>query len=176
MPFPPPALGQLLQRTQFNKSKICVITKLIYMPKLMKEWNVKNVLKTVRTLCFYIFNIISMPPPLLKHNLFLLAIVYQTNGCCYCNLCEGDTISLWNWASNGSFVHPPDDIGIIWSSGGMILTTKNLRTRRKPVPVPLCPPQVPHGLTWARTRASAVRCRWQPAWAMARPQQVVLNY
>jgi hypothetical protein len=26
----------------------------------------------------------------------------------------------------------------------------------KPVPVPLCPPQIPHGLTRDRTRASAV--------------------
>jgi hypothetical protein len=29
--------------------------------------------------------------------------------------------------------------------------------REKPVPVPLCPPQIPHELTRARTRASAVR-------------------
>jgi hypothetical protein len=27
---------------------------------------------------------------------------------------------------------------------------------KKPVPVPLCPPQIPHGLTRDRTRASAV--------------------
>jgi hypothetical protein len=32
----------------------------------------------------------------------------------------------------------------------------------KPVPVSLRPPQLPHGLTRARTRASAVRGRWQP--------------
>jgi hypothetical protein len=30
----------------------------------------------------------------------------------------------------------------------------------KPVPVPLRPPQIPHGLTWDRTRASAVGGRW----------------
>jgi hypothetical protein len=29
----------------------------------------------------------------------------------------------------------------------------------KPVPVPLCPPQIPHGLTRDRARASAVRGR-----------------
>jgi hypothetical protein len=40
--------------------------------------------------------------------------------------------------------------------------------RRKSVPVPLCPPQIPHGLTrdW---RTSAVRGRRLTAWAMARP-------
>jgi hypothetical protein len=39
----------------------------------------------------------------------------------------------------------------------------------KPVPVPLCWPQIPHGLTRARTRASAVRGRRLITWAMARP-------
>jgi hypothetical protein len=39
----------------------------------------------------------------------------------------------------------------------------------KPVPVPVSPPQIPHGLTWARTRASAVRSRPLTACAMARP-------
>jgi hypothetical protein len=39
----------------------------------------------------------------------------------------------------------------------------------KPVPVPLCPPQIPHGLTRDRTRASAVGGRRLTAWATARP-------
>jgi hypothetical protein len=39
------------------------------------------------------------------------------------------------------------------SHGGMILTRENRRTRRKPDQMPLCPPQVPRGLT----RASAAR-------------------
>jgi hypothetical protein len=36
----------------------------------------------------------------------------------------------------------------------------------KPVPVQLCPPQIPHGLTRARTRASAVRGRRLTTWAV----------
>jgi hypothetical protein len=32
----------------------------------------------------------------------------------------------------------------------------NRSTRRKPAPVPLCPPQIPHNLTRARTLAAAV--------------------
>jgi hypothetical protein len=32
----------------------------------------------------------------------------------------------------------------------------NRSTRRKPAPVPLCPPQIPHDLSWAGTRAAAV--------------------
>jgi hypothetical protein len=39
----------------------------------------------------------------------------------------------------------------------------------KPVPVPLCPPQILHGPTRDRTRASVVRGRRLTAWAMARP-------
>jgi hypothetical protein len=39
----------------------------------------------------------------------------------------------------------------------------------KPVPVPICPPQIPHGLTRDRIRASAVVGRRLTAWAMARP-------
>jgi hypothetical protein len=35
--------------------------------------------------------------------------------------------------------------------------------------VPLCPPQIPRGLTWDRTRVSAVGGRRLTAWAMARP-------
>jgi hypothetical protein len=38
----------------------------------------------------------------------------------------------------------------------------------KPVPVPLCPPQIPHGLTQAWTRASAVTGWRLTTWAMAR--------
>jgi hypothetical protein len=34
-----------------------------------------------------------------------------------------------------------------------------LRTRGKPGKVQLCPPQISHDLTWARTRAAAVECR-----------------
>jgi hypothetical protein len=40
-----------------------------------------------------------------------------------------------------------DDCGAI---GGMI-GRGNQSTRRNPVPVPLCPPQIPHDLTWAWT-------------------------
>jgi hypothetical protein len=39
----------------------------------------------------------------------------------------------------------------------------------KPVPVPLFPPHIPHGLTRARTRASAVRGRRLTTWDKARP-------
>jgi hypothetical protein len=62
---------------------------------------------------------------------------------------------------------------IIWvleSDGGMIYwERKTEELGEKPVPVPLCPAHIPHGLTPARTRASAVRGRRLMTWAMARP-------
>jgi hypothetical protein len=41
------------------------------------------------------------------------------------------------------------------SDGGMILTGKIEELGEKPVPIPLCPPQITHGQTRARTRAFA---------------------
>jgi hypothetical protein len=49
------------------------------------------------------------------------------------------------------------------------LTEKTEELGEKPVPAPLCPPQIPHGLTLHRTRASAVGGGRLTAWAMARP-------
>jgi hypothetical protein len=42
-----------------------------------------------------------------------------------------------------------DDYGAV---GGMRIGRGN----RKPAPVPLCPPQIPHDLTWDRTQAATV--------------------
>jgi hypothetical protein len=46
-----------------------------------------------------------------------------------------------------------DDYGAV---GGMRIGRGNRITRRRPAPVPLCPPQIPHDLTWVRTRVAAV--------------------
>jgi hypothetical protein len=44
---------------------------------------------------------------------------------------------------------------------------------RKPAPVPLCPPQIPHDLTWAQTRAAAVGSRRLTACTMAQPYVII---
>jgi hypothetical protein len=59
-----------------------------------------------------------------------------------------------------------DDCGAI---GGIRIGRGNRSTRRKPTEVPLCPPQISHDLSRARTRAAAVGSRRLTAWAMARP-------
>jgi hypothetical protein len=40
--------------------------------------------------------------------------------------------------------------------GGMKIGRGNLSLQREPAPAPLCPPQIPHDQTQARTRAAAV--------------------
>jgi hypothetical protein len=48
-----------------------------------------------------------------------------------------------------------DECGAI----GEMIGRGNRSNRRKPAPVPLCPPQIPHNLTGARTRAAVVGSR-----------------
>jgi hypothetical protein len=57
--------------------------------------------------------------------------------------------------------------------GGMRIGRGNRSTRRKPAPVPLCPLQIPHDLTWDRTRAAEVGNQRLTAWAMAGPEIIL---
>jgi hypothetical protein len=52
------------------------------------------------------------------------------------------------------------DDGDCAAIGGMRIGRGNRSTRKKPTPVPPCPPQILHDLTRARTRAAAVGI-WQ---------------
>jgi hypothetical protein len=58
-----------------------------------------------------------------------------------------------------------DECGAV---GGMRIGRGKQSTKRKPTPVPLYPPQIPHNLTWARTQAAAVESLRLTARAMAR--------
>jgi hypothetical protein len=60
-----------------------------------------------------------------------------------------------------------DDDDECGALGGMRIGRGDRSSRRKPAPVPLCPPQIQHDLTWARTRGAAVGSRRLKAWAMA---------
>jgi hypothetical protein len=50
----------------------------------------------------------------------------------------------------------------VWNTDDLLLTGKTLNTRKKkkPVPVPLCPPNVPSERAWDSTGASVVAGRW----------------
>jgi hypothetical protein len=88
----------------------------------------------------------------------------------YTVACGGMRLSpLVTSATNGPIV-PAPDYRWIWSIfGGMRIGRGNRSSRRKPVLVPLCPPQIPHDLTRDRTQAAAVGSRRLTAWATARP-------
>jgi hypothetical protein len=51
-----------------------------------------------------------------------------------------------NCSHKGPIVHPPCDMSME-SNSEMILTGKARNSREKPVPMPLCSPQIPHGVT-----------------------------
>jgi hypothetical protein len=56
---------------------------------------------------------------------------------------------------------------------GMQIGRGNRSIRRKPAPVPLCPPQILHDQTRARTRVAAVGNQRLTTWAMAWPCQLL---
>jgi hypothetical protein len=65
--------------------------------------------------------------------------------------------TLGSAATTGLLYQPKMmDDGDCGAVGGMKIGRGNRSTRREPAPAPLCPPQIPHELTWARTRAAAV--------------------
>jgi hypothetical protein len=74
-------------------------------------------------------------------------------------------LCLWTGATSGAVVHPPVDIWAWWVTVKRYWQEKSEELGQKPVSVPLCLPQMTHGVYTARTRASAMRGR--PAWAMA---------
>jgi hypothetical protein len=53
--------------------------------------------------------------------------------------------------ADGSVVHPPDDTSME-SHSGVILTGETEEPGEKPVPVPLCLPQITHGLAGSEPR------------------------
>jgi hypothetical protein len=73
---------------------------------------------------------------------------------------------LGNAGTNRLIVPAPSDYD--GEIGGMMTGRGNRSTRRKPAPVPLCPPQTPHAAR-TRTRAAAVGSQKLTASSTARP-------
>jgi hypothetical protein len=67
-------------------------------------------------------------------------------------------------------VHSPDDIWVWRATVEWHWQGKTKELRAKHIPVPLCPPQIPHGLTQVQTWTSTVRGQWLTTWAMVWPK------
>jgi hypothetical protein len=94
----------------------------------------------------------------------------------FISLCGVRLSPLGTSATNWPIVPAPmidDECGAVY---GMRVGRGNRSTRRKPAQVPLCPPRIPHDLTWARTRADAVGIRPLTAWAMAQPTEYITQW
>jgi hypothetical protein len=73
-------------------------------------------------------------------------------------LLSGVRLSPLGTAATTGLLYQPQMIydGDCGAIGGMNIGKGNRSTRRKPAPEPLCPPQILHDQTRARTRAAAV--------------------
>jgi hypothetical protein len=70
----------------------------------------------------------------------------------------------WDWVHLvrrplSILLYQPGMIHECGAVGGMRIGRGNRSTRRKLAPVPLCPPQIPHDLPWARPRAATMGSR-----------------
>jgi hypothetical protein len=71
-----------------------------------------------------------------------------------CFFISGVGLSSLGTAATSGLLYKPQmiDEGDGGAIGGMKIGKGNQSTRRKPVPAPLCPPQIPHDQTRARTQ------------------------
>jgi hypothetical protein len=71
---------------------------------------------------------------------------------------SGARLSPLGTAATTDLLYQPQmiDDGDCGTIDGMKIGRGNRSTRRKPATVPLCLPQIPHDLIWARTQAAAV--------------------
>jgi hypothetical protein len=78
---------------------------------------------------------------------------------CFVVHVDGVRVCLWTAAHNGDSID---------SQGEMVRQRKHEELGENPVPVPLCRPQIPNGLTRSRTWSPTVRGRRLAAWDLAR--------
>jgi hypothetical protein len=74
---------------------------------------------------------------------------------------NGMGLSPLGTAATPGLLYQPQmiDDGDCGAIGEIKIGRGNRSTQRKPAPSPLCPPQIPHEQTRARTRAAAVGCQ-----------------
>jgi hypothetical protein len=100
----------------------------------------------------------------LKHNIFQFLEV------------RWEWIHLVHWTQFCLLYQPwmiDDECGAV---GGIRFGSRNRSTWRKPVPMPLRPPQIPQDLTWDRTQAATVGSRRLTVWDTARLKHNIKSY
>jgi hypothetical protein len=100
---------------------------------------------------------IAMLPILITRDQVLLRFL-KVQGLDLFFILSGVRLSALGTAATFDLLYQPQmiDDGDSGVPGGIKIGRGNRSTRRKPAPVPLCPPQIPHDLTRVRTRAAAV--------------------
>jgi hypothetical protein len=95
------------------------------------------------------------------------------------------TCLFFNSHSGGGVQTGSRKVGHFWPAPGdcedgkfdwMKIGRGNRNTRRKPVPGPFCPPQIPLDQTRTWTRAAAVGSQRLTAWAMAWPSLLLIGF
>lgn len=109
-----------------------------------------------------------------QHSPCCYHLVYNLHIPCLCSLnlivvyAHVVRLCLWAVATNRPLVYAPDDIWI-WRAMVELLTGKKRELGEKHVPMVLCRPQIPRGMTRVKPWASTVRGGRLTAWAMAQP-------
>jgi hypothetical protein len=82
---------------------------------------------------------------------------------------ETDWVHFVRWPLFSLLYQPrmidDDEYGVV---RGTKIGRGDRSTQRKPVSLSVCPPQIPHDLTWDRTRAAAVGSRRLTLWVISR--------
>jgi hypothetical protein len=84
---------------------------------------------------------------------------------------------VWNWIHFVclpliGLLYQPRVIDEYGAFSGMRTGRGSRNTQRKPAPVPLCPPQISHDMTWDWIRAAVVGSQRLTAWAMAQRMRI----
>jgi hypothetical protein len=154
---------QLICGTHFELPHACYMPR-PYHPHWFNHGN--NILWRVQIMKLVVNNFLQLPLRSKPRPLYLALYVCMLcmYVCCVCRWTMSLNCGHWQayCSSRRWYV-------CLESRGGMILTGETEELVGKPVPVPLCPPQTPHGLTRKRTRASATRSQLLTAWATSWP-------
>jgi hypothetical protein len=78
---------------------------------------------------------------------------------------DGVKLCLWTVDTNRPIFHPPNEKWVLRASVEWHWQGNTKQLEEKPVPVPVCSPQIPHELTWAPVLTG----QWLTAWAIAWP-------